>query len=462
MLMNDKTDLFLQDSMGINVNSISLSPLSVQDLRATATAAPTYRPASNAAEFSIHPISCPTDKLASTTDDVEVKFEAVLQPVKLPMAADKVPLPSDTVSTASECSQPVVAASTVEQMVTAADPAAPTLQLLPVSTPQQKNIDTANTTASNDINNIDDNISSYVASQLCLPAFGSAPMSILAFSADIAPRSTPALVDVSRDLRMRGGLNVKTKKADILAARQQKQLAWEQAEQEQQEDNTAQLLHADDGNKLLPRIQTGSLADILACKWTALRVSVATPLDWGSNGPQAVTWGDLRLVAAYGTIGAGDAAATQQQQQQEGGVGVVVEQAGAGEVVQEEAVLAVAAVVAGGGDVVADGSVNHHDGGAESLSTVSISDSALISKGSAGGAASAAAEVCADVAPVVIRCSSSQKKGFGSSSSSSSKKPRAALKKGFARKVMGVAAKAVPLVATVLVAKASLLLGGGL
>jgi hypothetical protein len=57
---------------------------------------------------------------------------------------------------------------------------------------------------------------------------------------------------------------------------------------------------ANSGGKLLPRVQVNSMAELLSVEWHEVVVFAATPMEWGAQGSKQVTWGDLKLVAAYG------------------------------------------------------------------------------------------------------------------------------------------------------------------
>jgi hypothetical protein len=57
---------------------------------------------------------------------------------------------------------------------------------------------------------------------------------------------------------------------------------------------------AGSSDKLLPRVQVSDMAELLSAEWHEVVVFAATPMEWGAQGSKQVTWGDLKLVAAYG------------------------------------------------------------------------------------------------------------------------------------------------------------------
>jgi hypothetical protein len=57
---------------------------------------------------------------------------------------------------------------------------------------------------------------------------------------------------------------------------------------------------AGSNGRQLPRVQVGSMAELLSTEWHEVVVFAATPMEWGAQGSRQVTWGDLKLVAAYG------------------------------------------------------------------------------------------------------------------------------------------------------------------
>jgi hypothetical protein len=57
---------------------------------------------------------------------------------------------------------------------------------------------------------------------------------------------------------------------------------------------------ADDSG--LPRIEVSSMSEIFKQQWKALRVYATTPDSWPAEG-KVVTYGDLKIVAAYGIQG---------------------------------------------------------------------------------------------------------------------------------------------------------------
>jgi hypothetical protein len=57
---------------------------------------------------------------------------------------------------------------------------------------------------------------------------------------------------------------------------------------------------AGSSDKLLPRVQVSDMAELLSADWHEVVVFAATPMEWGVQGSKQVTWGDLKLVAAYG------------------------------------------------------------------------------------------------------------------------------------------------------------------
>jgi len=123
---------------------------------------------------------------------------------------------------------------------------------------------------------------SYVSEQLAKPA-SFRGMSINALCVELQPRDLPGRVR-PEDFKHRGAITVSTNDPDTFARKIAVQRRWEE--------------QAEGGD--LPRLSISSLSEVFACDWTALKLYVATPLDWGVNGPKAVTWGDMRVVAAFG------------------------------------------------------------------------------------------------------------------------------------------------------------------
>jgi hypothetical protein len=57
---------------------------------------------------------------------------------------------------------------------------------------------------------------------------------------------------------------------------------------------------ADDSG--LPRVEVSSMGEVFKQQWKALRVYATTPDNWPTEG-RVVTYGDLKIVAAYGIQG---------------------------------------------------------------------------------------------------------------------------------------------------------------
>jgi len=235
---------------------------------------------------------------------------------------------------------------------------------------------------------------SYVADQLAKPA-GFHSMSINAVCVELPPREQPGRIR-PEDFKHRGGITVSTNDADTFARKLAIQRQWEK-----QVEGGA-----------LPRLSISSLSEIFACEWSALKLYVATPLDWGVNGPKAVTWGDLRVVAAFGI-------AAEAEQVGSEGSGVLAQASCDGQ------------AVVGHFAAVTEGVTGR-------IVPCSTAGSAVAD--AAGGAASARLAVAAAATAAAGGKEKARKRGFG----------------GKLRAV----AKAVPLVAAVFVVKASMLLGG--